>query len=360
MSDASLRATGTRLEHRLVRFDPSRIQWTDAVRSTIVLGVPIAYGLATGAPATGVFLAIGCFNILLLQFSGTPADRLRLTGLGLLLNTAAIAAGTAVGSLGWIEVPLVAAGLVALHAANRIPRSWNLGFAASAMYVIGVGLPGSSLPEALGRGELALVGGLIALLGLAAQLLVARGAGRPFPREDAPWPPVRQDGSLPEWMHALAVGLTAALGLAIALALGLARDYWVMLTVVVVLRVHYEETIVTGSARLIGTLAGAGVGAAIVLAPLPPLGPAILLLAFAFGAFALQRANYLLYALALTAFVVLLLNLVYPEAASFAWVRVADTALGGALAMMTGALLWYARYRPRGPGTDGGLFRDGA
>ncbi|MGB6441896.1 MAG: hypothetical protein WBF81_01185, partial [Thermoplasmata archaeon] len=124
-----------------------------------ILAIPIGVAVATNYVAAGVFAAIGCLNVLLLQFRGTSGDRLRRSGWGLALNTVALAVGTLVGTLGWIEIPLVALGLIVIHGVHRIPREGNLSMVVSVMFVIGVGLPGASVPEAGARAVLALAGG---------------------------------------------------------------------------------------------------------------------------------------------------------------------------------------------------------
>ncbi len=338
------------MEERVVRLERPLFQWRDATRSTLVLAVPVVVGLATGRVADGVFAAIGALNILFLQFTGPVRVRLVSSAWGVVLCAVAFAAGTAIGTLGWLEVPLVAVGLVALHTTRRIPGTFNLGFVTAALFLIGVGLPAPSFAEAVSRGLYAFVGGAFALAAFAADAGYFAGRRRPFPREDAPFPSVPTVGTLPEWTHAIAVGVTAAAALAVGLSFGLARDYWAMLTVVVVLRMRFDETIVFTTSRFTGTVLGAGLGAALTFAALPVEVETPILLALAFGLFLFQRANYLLYAVWLTAFVILLLDLVYPAGVALAETRVLDTVVGGVLGLTAAALLWYGWYRRSGFG----------
>lgn len=334
----------------MVGFDRSLLQWRDAARATVILAAPIALGVATGYVAGGVFAAIGTLNILFLQFWGPVRVRLISSGWGVVLCSVAFAAGTAIGTLGWLEVPLVAIGLVALHATRRIPDTFNLGFVTAALFLIGVGLPSASFAEAAARGLYCFLGGAFALGAFVAHVEYYAARHRPFPREDLPFPPALMRGSFGEWTHAVAVGVSAAAALSIALALGLARDYWAMLTVVVVLRMRFDDTIVFTTSRFTGTVLGAGLGAALTLAALPLGIETAVLVALAFGLFLFQRANYLLYAVWLTAFVILLLDLVYPAGLEFAEVRVIDTVVGGVLGLAAAALLWYGWYRRMGMG----------
>jgi len=347
-------ATGGRLERRVTRVDRRQFDVPDAVRAAIVLAIPVGIGVATDLVAAGVFAAIGALNVLLLQGTGTGRERLERSVWGLGLNAGMIALGTIVGTQGWLEVVWVAIGLTFVHLVNRIPGSAGLSLTASAVFVIGVGLPGASISEAGSRALLLLLGGGLAVVGLAVHLGLRRTWGRGLasdvPARDGSGPPVggANADALPEWPHAIAVGTTAAIGLALSFALGLARDYWVLLTVVVVLRARFEDTLETGAARMVGTVLGATLGAVVTITFVAPPWQGAILILFAFAAFAVQRANYLLYAVGLTAFVVVLLNLVYPGGVGLAELRVLDTFIGGSLAMIAAAILWYARYRPRG------------
>lgn len=307
-------------------------------------------GLFAGLLSEGVFATIGCLNLVLLQFLGSADDRVRRSFYGLGLNAVAIGLGTLVGTAGFFAIPLVAIALIVAHLAGRLPRSGNLTLIVSVMFVLGVGLPGSSGAEAGNRALLVLLGGGLAVGGLLVHLGALRWLGRPSPDDvvhGAPTITATPDTTtVGEWPLAVAVGLTAAGGLALALSLGLARDYWIMLTVVVVLRGRFQETLSTAAGRMAGTFLGAIVGAVVCgeVTNLP--AESVLLLIFAFGLFALQRVNYTLYALSLTAFIIVLLNLVYPAGLVLAETRVLDTVIGGTLALAAGVVLYSLRYTP--------------
>lgn len=326
------------------------MDWVGAARSAAVMAIPLTVAATTDYVVSGVFAAIGCLNILLLQLLGTARDRLVRSLWGLGLNTVAIGIGTWVGSLGWVEVPLVALGLIVLHLTNRIPRPGSLPLTVSALFVIGVGLPGGSPADAVSRVALVLIGGLLGVAGLALHIGLLR-LRTPVGTGTAAWEPASPApsstaGVLPEWVHATAVGLTAAGGLAISLWAGLSRDYWIMLTAVVVLRTRFEETLSVGVSRMGGTVLGAAVGAIVTIGVIAPELQGVLAFLFTFGVFAFGRANYALYTLSLTAFVIVLLNLTYPSGVVLAETRILDTFIGGALALLAATVLWYLRYRP--------------
>jgi len=356
LSGSSVRAQTTHWSRRLTQVERGNIDWNASIRSAVLIAIPVGIALTTGMVAQGVFAAIGCFNVVLLQFEGSQLDRLRRSGWGLGLNAVAIALGTAVGTLGIVAIPFVAVGLIVGHLVTRIPRSGALMLTVSALFVIGVGLPGSSLVASGERGLLVLLGGGLGVGGLFLHLVVFRWLGkgdfqiRPMDGRRSPvLSPIGLPGLVQDWGHAVAVGVTAAFGLALSTWAGLARDYWVMLTVVVVLRPKIEDTLTIGVARVIGTFVGA-VLAVLVTVGLPqsPV-QGVLIVVFVLGSFIFIGVNYTLYAVFLTAFVIILLNLGFPGGLVLAETRVLDTAVGGLLALVVASALWTLKVGPFRP-----------
>jgi uncharacterized membrane protein YccC len=133
-----------------------------------------------------------------------------------------------------------------------------------------------------------------------------------------------------------AVRLAATLGIASTLAhvLPLQRPYWVTLTAAIVLRPDFATTFSRGVARLIGTLAGAVV-AGVVVALLHPSGIVDLLLALAFAAvgYTVFNANYAVFTMAITGWVVFLLAFGGLPEQSALVDRLEASLLGGTLAL---------------------------
>jgi hypothetical protein len=339
----------------ILRVDRSMIDWRSSARAAILMAIPLAVATTTSFVEVGVFLTIGCLNVLLLQFVGTPAEILERSAWGLGLNALAIGLGTLVGTLGLLEIPLVAVGLVAVYLVNKVPRPASLSLTVSALFVIGVGLPGGSLPEAGLRSLWVLAGGAVALAGFAGHLALRDalyGSSGPERRTSFVGVAAAATASSPFHLEiGVAAGVTAAAGLALAMWAGLARDYWIMLTVVVVLRASLRQTLEIGVERMVGTVLGAvlAVGVTLGITASPIQG--VLLVVFTFATFALLFANYTLFAVFLTAFVVVLLNLVYSGGGLLAETRVLDTVVGGSLALAAAAVLWILRGRShRAPG----------
>ncbi len=156
----------------------------------------------------------------------------------------------------------------------------------------------------------------------------------------APFRSVIAPGSL-VLRHALRVAIVTSAAVWLAGALHLSRGYWVTITVVIILQPYTGVTTQRAVQRVIGTVLGgiltAGLGA------LFHDIRAILVLSFIFAAVsvAVLPMNYTVFSIFLTPTFVLL-----AEASAGDWhlatVRVIDTLLGGALALLGARLLWPA------------------
>ena len=140
--------------------------------------------------------------------------------------------------------------------------------------------------------------------------------------------------------HALRLAVVAAVGEIIAQAAGLPHGYWIVLTILIVLRPDYASTIYRGVQRAGGTVLGAGLGLATAL--LLHVGPGLLVAAVGITmtvSYAVFAVNYLLFAVFLTDFVIMLLALLGETAEQTVVARLIGTGIGAALAL-AGYLLW--------------------
>jgi uncharacterized membrane protein YccC len=140
--------------------------------------------------------------------------------------------------------------------------------------------------------------------------------------------------------HALRLAVVAAIGEIVAQASGLPHGYWIVLTILIVLRPDYASTIFRGVQRAAGTVVGAGLGLATAL--LLHAGPGVLVAAVGVTmtvAYAVFAVNYLLFAVFLTDFVVTLLALLGQTAEQTVVARLIGTGVGAALAL-AGYLVW--------------------
>lgn len=149
--------------------------------------------------------------------------------------------------------------------------------------------------------------------------------------------------------HALRLGVTTAVAVAICSIFSFREGYWVTLTVVVILKPYSGATFQRGLQRVSGTVVG-GILAAIAAAMIhDPLVIAFLLFPLTVATLALQPINYGLFVLFLTPQVILMDNILHPGHWLLAIDRIENTALGGTLALIGGYLLWPSREHQRLP-----------
>jgi uncharacterized membrane protein YccC len=149
--------------------------------------------------------------------------------------------------------------------------------------------------------------------------------------------------------HALRLAVVTAVAEVIARLADLPHGYWAVLTVIIVLRPDYSSTLYRGLQRAAGTVVGAGLG--VLTVQLRHLGLDALLVGIAICllfAYAVFTVNYLLYAVFLTDFVVILLHLLGLPAEATAVDRLIGTGIGTGLALLA-YLLW-----PTWEGTSAG------
>jgi uncharacterized membrane protein YccC len=135
--------------------------------------------------------------------------------------------------------------------------------------------------------------------------------------------------------HALRLAVTVAIAATIDRAFDLPRGYWIPLTVLFVLRPDFGSTYTRGLQRYVGTALGV-VLATLITAALHPgpyaLAALITVLAFAFCAFLF--ANYGLFTLSITAFIIFFVAFAGPHNEyATALDRLLDTTIGASLTL---------------------------
>jgi uncharacterized membrane protein YccC len=149
--------------------------------------------------------------------------------------------------------------------------------------------------------------------------------------------------------YALRVAVVVTLAVALGAALALKRGYWLTITVIVILQPYTGVTTQRALQRVVGTVLGGLLTAA--LGALFHDQWAILVLSFVFAAVcvALLPVNYAAFSVFLTPTFVLL-----AEASAGDWhlasTRIVNTLLGGALALVGSRLLWPSPETTRLPG----------
>ena len=134
--------------------------------------------------------------------------------------------------------------------------------------------------------------------------------------------------------HVLRLAVVATVTHSIAIMAGISHGYWAALTAILVLKPEHATTIRRSLDRIGGTAIGVLLG--VVLAWIGAAGTLPLLLVATLAlvlAYAVFTANYFVFCVFLTGFVVLLLDLLGDGAAQTAVSRLAATALGGTIAL---------------------------
>ncbi|MFI6481336.1 FUSC family protein [Nonomuraea sp. NPDC050663] len=172
-----------------------------------------------------------------------------------------------------------------------------------------------------------------------AGLLASQGVHAPERRPRLAWPELREPG------HAVRVGLTTALAMALMIGFHAHHGRWFVFMVVMAMRSTYGDTVERVVLRVAGTVVGATV-AALILAVVPGrFTIVVIVLVFGTAGFALREVSFGYWSILATPLALMLSDfattLDWPAAAA----RLALTAAGGALALLAARLLW-----PRGEG----------
>ncbi|MFZ0216696.1 MAG: FUSC family protein, partial [Candidatus Dormiibacterota bacterium] len=153
------------------------------------------------------------------------------------------------------------------------------------------------------------------------------------------------------WLYALRLVLCMSLAETLHSVVPLARSYWVLLTVAIVLKPDFGSVFVRGLQRALGTVIGVVIGFGMLLL-LPDkllivLGIAVIA---ALLPYAILR-NYGMFSTFLTPLVVLLIDLTspsgQPSGVAAGEARLVDTLAGCAIVLVFGFLLWPETWRPR-------------
>jgi hypothetical protein len=330
----------------ITRLDRSSFSASHGFRAAIIVVAPLVLGFATGHLEL-VFATLGAMFVTNTEGSNAAPLPLPLLLLACFTEASAFGLGTLAGLTGLLAVPLVGLGVFIPLVAFGSRTSAQVGKVTAIFFAVGIGLPGGSTGAAVERLWLSLLGGLLAFVGawLHRSLTAGKasgGAGGAFEpllsqlKRYAKLPRLTAASMQPETLrHPLAVGAASALGFTIGLALGLPRDFWVVVTIVIALQPRIGPTVNFTEMMVIGTIAGAVIAAAITVEISGTYLLEGLLLAFAIAMFAARGVNLGLSQVLITPFIIILLNLVYPGQWQFAEIRILDVTIGGAVAILT-------------------------
>jgi uncharacterized membrane protein (TIGR01666 family) len=118
------------------------------------------------------------------------------------------------------------------------------------------------------------------------------------------------------------------------------HSYWVLLTIIVILKPAFSLTKQRNYQRLIGTIAGGAIGILILIFLPNKTVQFILLLIFMICSYSFQRRNYVVSVLFMTPFVLILFNFLGDGNLNIAEERIIDTLVGSAIAFAASYLIF--------------------
>jgi uncharacterized membrane protein (TIGR01666 family) len=140
--------------------------------------------------------------------------------------------------------------------------------------------------------------------------------------------------------HSLRMSIATIAGYIISGFLPFGHGYWILLTIVVILKPAYSLTKRRNFERLIGTLGGALIGLLLLFFISDRQALFVLMILFMIGTYVFLRRNYLVAVIFTTPYVLLLFHLLYPsDFRNILSDRVIDTAIGSAIAFLANILI---------------------
>jgi hypothetical protein len=323
---AEINATKPALWTEALRIEPGGFALGEGFRYALAVGAALAIGATFWRPDVGVVAAAGAFNAGVagqISRAKHPAETMLPAGLAL---AGAVFFGTFLASRPTGRLLLLTgAALLGGWLAQRGPVWATATTQALAGLVIFGRFPLSAYDGALLAAEV--------LAGCGLQIALSLLGGWSFWRHrpsTSAWAPATEP-----WLHALRLAAVVAAADLLARRFEGQRGYWIVLTVIVVLKPAWEATVPRVAGRWLGTLVGV-VPVSVVATLAHPRGfvLAVAVGLAAWAAYAVFQANYALYCVALSAFVVLLLDVVKTTPSAAAIDRALDTTLGAILALL--------------------------
>ena len=142
--------------------------------------------------------------------------------------------------------------------------------------------------------------------------------------------------------HSLRLAITVVLGYILGHVFAFQNPYWILLTIIVIMRPSYGLTKVRSKDRIIGTLIGGAVAAGMVLLIQNPYLYAVLGIGSLIIAFSMVQRNYKASATFITLSVVFIYGIIEPDISTVIQYRIIDTVLGAALSYVAMLFLWPA------------------
>ncbi|ALM48307.1 hypothetical protein AMR72_04975 [Flavobacterium psychrophilum] len=140
--------------------------------------------------------------------------------------------------------------------------------------------------------------------------------------------------------HSLRLSMSIAIGFAIGLIFPLQNIYWILLTIIVIMRPGYGLTKQRSYQRIIGTITGGIVAFAFLSFVHQPVIIGTLAIVCMLLGFTFTAINYRIGATFVTIYVVFLYALLTPDIADVIQYRILDTTVGSGIAFIANYFLW--------------------
>lgn len=144
----------------------------------------------------------------------------------------------------------------------------------------------------------------------------------------------------PSYKHSLRLTLTIILGFLIGKALDLENFYWILLTIVVIMRPSYGLTKERTKHRIAGTFIGAAIAVSIIFLTQNTMVYSILAIASLLLSFSFLQKNYKAAAMFITLSIIFLYSILVENALELVKYRVIDTFIGATLSYFANLLFW--------------------
>lgn len=142
--------------------------------------------------------------------------------------------------------------------------------------------------------------------------------------------------------HSLRLAVVTMIGFAVGLMFELQNSYWILLTLIVIMRPSFGLTKTRSRERTIGTLIGAGLAVGVILLTQNTIVYGILAIVSLVISFSMIQRNFKAAATFLTLSVVFIYALISPDIFNVIQYRVIDTVIGAGLATLGNLFLWPA------------------
>lgn len=319
------------------------------LRTALATVVPLIVGQLTGYAELGLFVGLSGLYLSVSDKEGSTVYTLLLS---LILNALAMFAGTVVGNEIWLSIGLLFAFAFIGGMASAFGEvAGQIGYVTTLVFAVALGQAGS-LNAAEERFLAFAAGGAFSVILTLILWSFDRQTSSASDETDAQREIEREikrnplRGLLEQltpksiiFRHALRLAVASAIAIAVYKFFRLEHGYWLIITVLVIVKPIFADTRKRALERVLGSVAG-GIIALIIAALFQNIIILdILLILFSALAFSHVRTNYGFYALFLTPFVVLMIDTVIPGDWQVALVRILDTLIGGAIALIVSYLL---------------------